>query len=44
MKDNNNLKNQIDWFATIVPMVGVAALCILFMALLCKKCFIALPP
>lgn len=33
MKDNNNLKNQIDWFATIVPMVGVAALCILFMAL-----------
>lgn len=33
MNDNKNLKNQIDWFATLVPMVGVVALCILFMAL-----------
>ena len=28
---NNKLRNQIDWVATIVPLVGVVALCIVFM-------------
>lgn len=27
----NNLKSQIDWVATIVPLIGVVALCVVFM-------------
>jgi len=31
MQKKNGLYHQIDWFSTIVPLVGVVVLCILFM-------------
>ena len=31
--ENKKLKNQIDWVATVVPLVGVVALCVIFMLL-----------
>ena len=31
MKEEMKLKKQIDWVATVVPFVGVAILCVLFM-------------
>ena len=31
MKEKKNLREQIDWFSTIVPLIGVVALCIIFM-------------
>ena len=33
MKEKKNLREQIDWFSTIVPLIGVVALCIIFMIL-----------
>ena len=31
--ENKKLKNQIDWVATVVPLVGVVALCVIFLLL-----------
>lgn len=31
MKDKKTLKGQIDWVSTIVPLVGIVALCVIFM-------------
>lgn len=31
MKSETKLRKQIDWFSTIVPLIGVAALCAVFM-------------
>jgi len=33
MTKKNNLKNKIDWFSTIVPLIVVIAMCIVFMLL-----------
>ena len=33
MKEKKNLREQIVWFSTIVPLIGVVALCIIFMIL-----------
>lgn len=33
MDKKESLRKQIDWVATIVPLVGVVALCVIFMAL-----------
>ena len=33
MKKISNLKGRIDWFATVVPLIGVVALCAIFVLL-----------
>lgn len=33
MKKNNSLGSQIDWVATIIPLVGVVSMCIMFMVI-----------
>lgn len=33
MKNEKKLREQIDWFSTIVPLIGVVILCAIFMAL-----------
>ena len=33
MKENVNLKEQIDWFSIVVPLFGVITLCVIFMLL-----------